>query len=193
MTISSRVVIGCLKLTFLLLLDSQLTSAQVYRVKNEHWDISVWCAGATGEENRDAFSEAQLWSGGIFVGRVLAAEVGKAWWKGSLEYGFTLIPVVVSSGAQHAYGGGFEPVVVRWNSNHSIRRLRPYIELAGGAVVSNANLPQGDTSSFNFAARGGGGIQISTKRRQSLDFGIRWWHLSNANLASVTLNSTGCR
>jgi len=182
MKISSRVVIGCLKLTFLLLLDCQLTSAQVHRVNNENWDIGVWCAGATGEENRDAFSEAQLWSGGFFIGRVLATEIGKAWWKGSLEYGFDLIPVLVGSGAQHIYGGGFEPVVVRWNSGHTIRRLGPYIELAGGAVVTNTNLPQGDTSSFNFAARGGGGIQMSTKRRQGLDFGIRWWHLSNANL-----------
>ena len=144
--------------------------------------VSVWCAGATGEENRDSFSEAQLWSGGIFVGRIIASEMGKAWWEGSLEYGFDVIPMVIGSGAQHIHGGGFDPVVLRWNSNHNIRRFRPYVELAGGAVVSNANLPLGDTSNFNFAARAGGGIQIFTKRRQSLDFGLRWWHLSNANL-----------
>ena len=86
--------------------------------------------------------KAQLWSGGLFIGRILATEIGKAWWKGSLEYGFDLIPVLVGSGAQHIYGGGFEPIVLRWNSGHTIRRLRPYIELAGGAVVTNANLPQ---------------------------------------------------
>src|SRR5439155_26951294 len=26
------------------------------------WDIGVWIAGATGEENRNSFTEAQIWS-----------------------------------------------------------------------------------------------------------------------------------
>jgi hypothetical protein len=146
------------------------------------WDIAVNVAAATGEENRDAFSEAQLWTAGVFVGRIIARDLGKAWWKGNLEYGFDVIPLFIGTGAQHVFGGGFHPIVLRWNSSRRIGGLQPYIELAGGAVATNTNLPQGDTSTFNFTARGGGGLQISTKHNQSLDIGLRWWHLSNANL-----------
>jgi lipid A 3-O-deacylase len=145
------------------------------------WDISPWIAGATGEENRNSFTEAQLWSAGVFVGRVITGEIGFGWWRGNLLYGFDLIPVFVSS-TEHIHGGGFEPLVLRWNVSHHTGHLSPYIELGGGGVLTNANLPRGDTSNFNFTARGGGGVQIFTRPRQSLDIGCRWWHISNANV-----------
>ena len=104
------------------------------------------------------------------------------WRGGNLEYGFNLIPVFATSGNQSVKGGGFEPVVLRWNSASHIGRAVPYIELAGGGVFTTSNLPAGDTSSFNFTAKGGGGVYIFTKERQSLDIGCRWWHISNANL-----------
>jgi hypothetical protein len=59
----------------------------------------------------------------------------------------------------------------------------PYIELAGGAVFTTSNLPPGDTSSFNFTTRGGGGIQIFSRDRRSWDVGLHYFHVSNANLA----------
>jgi hypothetical protein len=54
--------------------------------------------------------------------------------------------------------------------------------LAGGAIRTNANLPTGNTSNFNFTARGGGGIQIFTKPRRSVEVACRWSHISNGNL-----------
>jgi len=61
-------------------------------------------------------------------------------------------------------------------------RISPYIELAGGGISTNANLPPGNTSSFNFTAKGGGGIYLRTRPRQSFDVGLHWSHISNANL-----------
>jgi hypothetical protein len=52
----------------------------------------------------------------------------------------------------------------------------------GGALYTNINLPAGDTSSFNFSARGGGGLRVFTQPRQSIEIGCRWSHISNANL-----------
>jgi hypothetical protein len=99
-----------------------------------------------------------------------------------LEYGLDLIPVFIQLTPKKLYGGGFEPVVLRWNSSLRMRRVAPHVKLAGGAVRTNSNLPAGHTSVFNFTARGGGGIQIFTVNRRSLDIGCRWWHVSNANL-----------
>jgi len=145
-------------------------------------DLSIWTAGATGKENTDSFAEAQIWSTGIFLGWVVIANAGSSWRRGGLEYGFNLLPAVVQFQPGHIFGGGFEPIVLRWNFSHHRGRMSPFIELAGGALITNSDLPPGNTSSFNFTVRTGGGIAVSTKKHQSLDVGCRWSHISNANL-----------
>jgi hypothetical protein len=150
--------------------------------QHRNWDIGVRLAGATGEENTNSFSEAQILTGSFFLGKELTDEIGSGWRRGRLEYGFDLIPLFRQFQPQPIYGGGFEPVILRWNSSLRADHVAPYIELAGGGVRSNSNLPAGNTSTFNFTARGGGGIQIFTKRRQFVEIGCQWWHISNANL-----------
>lgn len=145
-------------------------------------DLSVWAAGETGEENTNSFTEAQIWSVGVFVGRVITREHGSGWRRGNLEYAFDLMPVFETFGNQRIHGGGFDPVILRWNSALHKPRVSPYIELAGGAVITSSNLPPGNTSSFNFTPKGGGGIYLRTRKRQSLDIGLCWSHISNANL-----------
>jgi hypothetical protein len=147
-----------------------------------NWDFSVFAAGETGEENTNSFAEAQILTAGFFVGKVLTDEIGHGWRRGRLEYGFDLIPLFRQFRPQAIYGGGFEPVILRWNSSLHAGHVAPYIELAGGAVRTNTNLPAGNTSDFNFTARGGGGIEIFGKPRHSFEVGCRWSHISNANL-----------
>ena len=149
-----------------------------------NWDFSVWAAWATGEETRNSFTQVHTWTAGGFIGHEVTGEIGEGWHSGNLEWGATLIPVFVQTKLHTISGGGFEPVVLRWNSGLHLGRARPYIELAGGGVFTNANLPPGNTSSFNFSARGGGGVSLVTKRRQSLDISCRWYHVSNANMGS---------
>ena len=72
-----------------------LLSAQAPESENRSWDISIWAAGATGEENTNSFSEAQIFSVGVFVGKVLTGEVGRGWRRGRLEYGGDVAPVFV--------------------------------------------------------------------------------------------------
>jgi hypothetical protein len=97
-------------------------------------------------------------------------------------YGFDVMPLFIQVTPKPIYGVGFEPVVLRWNSGFRLKRAVPYIELAGGAVHSNANLPSGDTSNFNFIARGGGGLELFRASRRYVQVGCQWWHISNANL-----------
>lgn len=146
------------------------------------WDFGVWVAGATGEEHLNSFSEAQILSAGVFAGKVLTGERGQGWRRGRFEYGVSMMPVFRQERPQVVFGGGFEPMILRWNSSLRVSRVAPYIELGGGGVRTNVNFPSGDTSNFNFTARGGGGIQIHSKQRQSADIALRWWHISNGNL-----------
>ncbi|MGC2171706.1 MAG: acyloxyacyl hydrolase [Candidatus Sulfotelmatobacter sp.] len=146
------------------------------------WDFSIGAAGETGEENTNSFAEAQIWSVGVSVGHVITSERGCGWRRGNLEYAFDFMPVFETFGNQRTHGRGFDPVILRWNSALHTHRISPYIDLAGGAVTTSSNLPPGNTSSFNFMAKGGGGIYLVTRERQSFDIGFRWSHISNANL-----------
>jgi hypothetical protein len=146
------------------------------------WDFSVWVAAETGEENTNSFAEAQIWAAGAFVGRVITSQHGSAWRRGNLEYGADVMPIFETFGNQRTHGVGFDPVILRWNSALRAHDISPYIELAGGVVFTKSNLPPGDTSSLNFTPKGGAGIYLWLRKRQSLDIGCRWSHISNANL-----------
>lgn len=148
------------------------------------WDLSVWAAGATGEENINSFSEAQIVSVGVLVGRVITGEIGNGWRRGHLEYAADFVPVFVQYAPRKITGTAFDPVILRWNSSLHGGRVSPFVELGGGGIHTSRNFPQGNTSAFNFVARGGGGILISTKRSQALEIAYRWLHISNANLGT---------
>jgi hypothetical protein len=168
-----------------LLFCACIATAQQYplpTIQQGNWDISVWVAGATGEEITGSLIEARLEAGGIFVGRVLTGEFSHGWRRGTLEYGVDVIPLFTTSKTQKVRGAGFEPVVLRWNSSHHLGPVAPYTELAGGGMFTNANIPPGNTSNVNFTVRAGGGIHVMARDRQSLDLGCHWWHISNANL-----------
>lgn len=158
-----------------------LAHVSLAQERSREWDFSIWVAPSTGEELTNSFGEAQLWSAGVFVGRALTPEIGRHWWRGRVEGGFNLIPVLVQARPQLIYGGGVEPLIFRWNSSIRLRQLQPYIELGGGALWATTNLPSGDTSYFNFTAKGGGGFYIPL-RDHLVDIGVRWSHISNANL-----------
>jgi hypothetical protein len=147
------------------------------------WDFSVWAAGATGEENTNSFSEAQILVAGVMVGRA-TREIGKGWRRGRFEYSVDFIPLFVQFTPQRVSGTAFDPVILRWNSSLHRGRVSPFAELGGGALHTRVNFPAGDSSTFNFIARGGGGILISTWHGQALELACRWWHISNANLGT---------
>lgn len=167
-----------------LLLVAAQARAQGPELQAHHWDFGVWGAVATGEENTNSFSEAQIYTAGVSFSRALSSEIGRGWRRGRLEYGADFVPVFRQSSPQRIRGTAFDPVILRWESSLHAGRLAPFIELGGGGLQTNANFPRGDTSTFNFIARGGGGFLIPTTRAQALEIACRWWHISNANLGT---------
>lgn len=161
------------------------THAQSNPESQEHvWDFSLWGAATTGEENTNSFSEAQILIAGIFVGHALTSEVGSGWHRGHLEYAADFVPVFVQYAPRKIKGSTFDPVILRWNSSMHGGRVSPFLELGGGGIHTSGDFPQGNTSTFNFVARGGGGVLIATRPAQALEIACRWWHISNANLGT---------
>ena len=99
-----------------LLLVSSLGAQALPEGPGRSLDISVWIAGATGEENRNSFGEGQIISSGVFVGKVMTDEIGSGWRRGKFEYGVDLVPVFVHFRPKSLYGVGVEPIILRWNS-----------------------------------------------------------------------------
>ncbi len=145
-------------------------------------DLSVLTSAETGEELTNSFTEAQIFSAGASAGWEITGRHGSGWRRGSIEYAFDFIPVFETFGNQRTHGIAFDPVILRWNSALHWSRISPYIDLAGGGLSTPVNLPPGNTSSFNFMAKGGGGIYLRTRNHQAFDIGFRWSHISNANL-----------
>jgi len=154
-------------------------------------DLSVWAAAETGEENTNSFSEAQIFSAGAFAGWTITGEHLSGWRRGNLEYAFDVMPVFETFGNQRVHGGGFDPVILRWNSALHSNKISPYIELSGGAVITSSNLPPGNTSDFNFMAKGGAGVYLQTREHHAFDIGCRWSHISNANLGTENTEFNG--
>jgi lipid A 3-O-deacylase len=117
------------------------------------------------------------------VGRA-TEEIGRGWLRGRFEYGVDFIPIFVQFTPERIFGTAFDPIILRWNSTRHRGPVSPFVELAGGGVHTGVNFPAGDSSTFNFIARGGGGVLIAIRQNQALELACRWWHISNANLGS---------
>jgi hypothetical protein len=180
---------GCLA-AFMLCASAALSQSPGLDQKGK-WDLSVWTGAETGEETTNSFAQAQIWLAGVAVGRNLIDLGGRGWRSGSFEYGFDFVPLFETYGNQRTHGVGIDPVILRWNSALHTTHLAPYIELSGGAVITPVNLPPGRTSSFNFTAKGGGGIYLLSRSHQAFDVGLHWSHISNANLGADNTEFNG--
>jgi lipid A 3-O-deacylase len=156
--------------------------------KKGSWAFEVWTGGA---ESLDGWTaDGDFFVSGVRVTKVITDQHGSSWLRGSLAYGFDIIPVAITrqQGAR-IYGGGFNPLVLKWNLAPR-RHFAPYFELAGGGLFSNAELPP-DASVFNFTAQAGPGVQILLTRKHALDIATKFFHMSNATLGTINPGMNG--
>ena len=117
-------------LSFFLLVTVHSISAQANlpEKQHRHWDIGVRVAGATGEENTNSFSEAQILTGSFFVGKEMTDEIGNGWRRGHLEYGFDVMPLFRQFQLQSIHPETRTPDLYRVNSE--VNNLKPFACLA---------------------------------------------------------------
>jgi len=121
------------------------------------------------------------WGAEFRLGRVLTGEHAEGWRRGTLEWDFTIIPIVqYFVNGRSYYMGGIEAVAPRWNFTRVSERFVPYIGFDGGMLIGPNKFPPGDTSRFNFTAALDLGTHAFTRHRQSFDTTIRLHHVSNA-------------
>ena len=143
-------------------------------------EIQLWTGGghsvSGGRGNIGAFNA------GVRYGWILTGPHLPAFLRGRFEYAVDAVPIFLAfQPTDTAYGAGFDPLGLKWNfERHG--RVSPYLELAGGALFTNHNVPPG-TNTVNFMDQAALGMHI-LGARHNFSLELRYMHISNAGLAT---------
>jgi hypothetical protein len=164
----------------LLLLASSLSLAQTGPEQGGH-EIEAWAGG--GHSVAGGRGDTGVFNAGLRYGWILSGPHLPSFLRGRFEYAVDAVPVFLAfQPANTAYGAGFDPLGLKWNfERHG--RFSPYLELTGGVLFTNQNVPA-YTNTVNFMDQAALGTHIlGEKYNWSIE--VRYMHISNAGLADL--------
>jgi lipid A 3-O-deacylase len=143
-------------------------------------EFQVWTGG--GYSVPGGTSDTGVWNVGVRYGWILTQPHGPGFLNGRFEYVLDAVPVfLVFQRYNTAYGGGFSPLGLKWDFA-ARGRIEPYLELNGGTLFTDHQVPTG-TSAVNFTDAAALGMHIlGDKHAFSVE--VRYMHISNAGLSS---------
>lgn len=144
-------------------------------------ELQVWTGG--GHSVPGGTSNTGVWNAGVRYGRILTRPHGPGFLKGRFEYVLDATPAfVVFQKSNTAYGAGFSPLGWKWDFA-TRGKVVPYLELNGGTLFTNKDVPAG-TSDVNFTSAAALGMHLLGKK-YAWSLEGRYMHISNAGLASL--------
>ncbi len=162
-----------------LLLMSSVAWAQ-NRPEDGGREIQVWTGG--GPSVPGGTSDTSVWNVGVRYGWILTRPHGPGFLKGRFEYAVDVVPVfMVFQRYNTAYGAGFNPLGLKWDFA-ARGRIEPYLELGGGTLFTNHQVPIG-TSAVNFTPSAALGMHVLDDK-YAFSVELRYLHISNAGLSS---------
>ncbi len=159
------------------------TDSPVDILRHPGWSKEVFLGGGTTVESTPSGQNLVL---GFRLSRVLTHEHGSGIFRGTFELGGDVIPLDeywIQGGHGGQYAGGVDPIMWKWNFTSGCK-VAPYAAIVGGALLSNHNLPPGDTSQINFTSGAEIGAQIFRKGTNSWNIAVKAYHLSNASIGN---------
>jgi lipid A 3-O-deacylase len=163
-----------------LMVASALCFAQVGPEQGGN-EVQIWAGG--GHSVPGGTSNTGAFNAGLRYGWILTGPHLPGLLRGRFEYAFDAVPVfLIFQPSNTAYGVGFDPLGLKWNFQRR-GRLLPYLELTGGVVFTNHEVPTG-TNTVNFMDQAAFGTHIlGEKYNWSVE--LRYMHVSNAGLANL--------
>jgi lipid A 3-O-deacylase len=143
-------------------------------------EVQIWAAGGhsvPGGTSRTGIFDAGLRYGWVITGAHLPGIL-----RGRFEYTVDAVPAyLIFQPANTAYGVGFNPLGLKWDFERR-GRLSPYLELGGGVLFTNHNVPT-YTNTVNFTPSAAFGTHILGEK---YNWSVEVWylHISSAGLAS---------
>jgi lipid A 3-O-deacylase len=143
-------------------------------------EIELWSGG--GHSVSGGRGDTGVFNAGFRYGWILTGPHLPGFLRGRFEYALDAVPVfLVFQPANTAYGAGFDPLGLKWNfQRHG--RLSPYLELCGGTLFTNHDVPT-YTNTVNFTDQAAFGVHILGPRH-NVSVELRYMHISNAGLAT---------
>jgi hypothetical protein len=175
-----RTIVFCLALCASGFAQTPATDS-VQALRTAGWNYGFYVGGSQSFANTPS---AQTFLIAGRVGRVLTHELGSTALRGSFEMAIDIIPINafwIAGNSQ--YAGAINPFIAQWNFTAG-KTVSPYIAAVGGVVFSPSNLPPGDTSQVNFTSGVELGAQWFHRPKQSWDFAVKIYHLSNASIGN---------
>ena len=112
-------------------------------------EFEVWTRRRIFRSRRN--QRYNVWNAGVRYGWILTAPHGPGFLSGRFEYAVDAVPAfVVFQRSNTAYGAGVNPFALKWIFATS-RSAEPYLELNGGTLFTNHEVPAG-TSAVNFTS-----------------------------------------
>jgi lipid A 3-O-deacylase len=156
-----------------------LSTAQEARPEQGGHEIQLWTGG--GSTVPGGTKDTGIWNLGLRYGWILTAPHGPGFLKGRFEYAVDAVPMfLIFQPANTAYGVALDPITLKWNFA-SPGRFSPFMELNGGVLFTNHNVPTG-TNTVNFASSLALGTHI-LQEKYNWSIEARYMHISNAGLA----------
>ncbi len=170
----------CAAAVCLVLALSGLCGAQAAPEKGDQ-EVQVWAGG--GHSVAGGRGDTGVFNAGLRYGWILTNPHLPSFLRGRFEYAVDAVPVfLVFQSANTAYGAGFDPLVLKWNFERR-GRFSPYLELTGGTLFTNQNVPA-DTNTVNFMDQAALGMHI-LGASHNVSVELRYMHVSNAGLANL--------
>lgn len=85
---------------------------------------------------------------------------------------------------QTTYGFAVSPVGFRFLFLPQ-KRLKPFVALHAGFIFFRQPVPVPDSLSYDFTGDFGGGVQYQIKKNRAVNFGWRYYHISNMNIGKI--------
>jgi Lipid A 3-O-deacylase (PagL) len=160
----------------------------VAALRSPGWNKGFFIGGSQSFANTPS---AQTFLAGARFGRVLTHELGSSALRGSFEMAVDIIPINEFWIAGHAqYAGAIDPFIAKWNFSGG-KTWSPYLAAVGGVVFSPSNLPPGDTAQVNFTSGAELGTQWFHNSKNSINFAVKIYHLSNASIGTLNPGING--
>lgn len=169
-----------MSLLFLLVLCTPtLTLAQAGPEEGGH-EIQIWAGG--GHSVAGGRGDTGVFNAGVRYGWVLTGPHLPGFLRGRFEYAVDAVPVFLAfQPADTAYGAGFNPLGLKWNfERHG--RFSPYLELGGGVLFTNHDVPQ-YVNTVNFTPSTALGVHILGPK-YNWNVELRYLHISDAGLTN---------
>lgn len=148
--------------------------------QNSDHEVQIWAGG--GHSVSGGRGDTGAFNAGLRYGWILTRPHLPGFLRGRFEYAVDAVPLFLAfQPTDTAFGVGFDPLGLKWNfQRHG--RISPYLELTGGVLFTNHDVPTG-TNTVNFMPQAAFGMHI-LRGRNNVSVELRYMHISNAGLAT---------